>query len=176
MPNNRIVILGTSASGKTTLAQKIAAKKCIPHFQLDVLFWKPGWTETPRKEFHDKIKQAIATNNSWVICGNYNSAKQITLPVATDIIWLNYPLYKNLWRGLKRSVQRILSDGEPFAGCKETFRLTFLSKDSILLWILNSHKRRITEYTPLLTNTNFPEAKIWVVKTEADYERLLANI
>ncbi len=132
MQVHRIVIVGTSGSGKTTLAKKIAGNKNISRIELDVLFWNPNWIETPQKEFHEKIKQAVLTTESWILCGNYNAAKQITLPLATDIIWLNFPLYINLWRGLKRSMQRLLSGTESFAGCSETFSLTFLSKKSIL--------------------------------------------
>lgn len=176
MDDKRIVIVGTSCSGKTTLAQTIAAERSIPHIELDVLFWQPGWTETPRDEFHNKIRYAISSSESWVLSGNYNSAKEITLPAATDIVWLNYPLYKNFWRGLKRSFVRILSGTDAFEGCKETFRLTFLSRDSILLWVLKTHKRRRLGFEQLLTKAKFPSANIWVVRTEEEYKKLLSRL
>jgi adenylate kinase family enzyme len=176
MDGKRIVIVGTSCSGKTTLAKAIAAKRDIPHIELDVLFWNPDWTETSRAEFHNRIRHAVNCNESWVLCGNYNSAKEITLPAATDIVWLHYPLYKNFWRGLKRSIKRILSGADVFEGCKETFRLTFLSRDSILLWILKTHKRRRLEFEQLLTKDKFPFAHIWVVRTEEEYQKLLSRL
>jgi hypothetical protein len=127
------------------------------------------------EEFIEKIKHQISANpNGWVICGNYNVAKQITLPAATHIIWLNYPLYKNLWRGLKRSVKRILSNQNAFNGCRETFSLTFLSKKSILVWILQTHKGRRIEFTRLLTKRNFPQANIFIVKNERQYKKILS--
>lgn len=176
MAASRIAIVGTSGSGKTTLAKLLADKKGIPRIELDELYWQPNWVGTPEAEFHKKIRNAISASDSWVICGNYNAAKQITLPAATDIIWLNYPLYKNLWQGFKRSVKRIITGEEPFKGCKETFRLTFLSKESILHWILVTHARRRREFTALLTKENFPAARIWVIKTKADYRRVLQII
>lgn len=176
MASARIAIVGTSGSGKTTLAKLIAGKKNIPRIELDELYWQPNWVGTPEAEFHEKIKQAVAASDSWVLCGNYNAAKNITLPVATDIIWLNYPLHKNLWQGLKRSLKRIITGEEPFKGCKETFRLTFLSKESILHWILVTHARRRREFTALLTKEKFPAATIWIVKTKADYESLVQSI
>src|SRR6476620_7891385 len=100
-------------------------------------------------EFLGKIEKAIAANDSWVICGNYNVAKKITLPVATDIIWLNYPLYTNLWRAFKRSVKRIIYKEESFKGCPETWRHLLWNKQSILVWIWNTHFERKTTYSQL---------------------------
>ena len=40
----RIVVVGTSGVGKTTLAKDIAAALAIPHVELDALHWDPGWT------------------------------------------------------------------------------------------------------------------------------------
>lgn len=176
MPTIRVVIVGTSCSGKTTLAKAIAAKANIPHIELDVLYWKPGWVGTSEIDFHEKIKQAITASDSWVLSGNYNAAKGITLPIATDIVWLNYPLYKNLWWGVKRSLQRIVSNKEVFEGCKETFCLTFLSRKSILLWIWNTHSRRKAEFARLLTRKNYPAANIWIIKSSKDCERLFSRI
>ena len=73
------------------------------------------------------MEREINQNESWVICGNYNVAKQITLPQATDIIWLNYPLRINLWRALIRSLKRIFLKEEPFNGCPETVSHVFFS-------------------------------------------------
>ena len=36
----RIVVVGTSGAGKTTLARRIAALLVLPHIELDVLIWR----------------------------------------------------------------------------------------------------------------------------------------
>ena len=41
----RILIVGNSGGGKSTLAQKLGEKLTLPIVHLDVLFWKPGWVE-----------------------------------------------------------------------------------------------------------------------------------
>src|SRR5690606_37268782 len=46
----RIVILGCSGTGKSTLAQAIGARLGLPVVHLDSLFWKPGWVESERSE------------------------------------------------------------------------------------------------------------------------------
>ncbi|HRG88651.1 MAG TPA: hypothetical protein PLW44_06485 [Chitinophagales bacterium] len=176
MKNKRIVVVGTSGSGKTTLARKLAAKHNIPHIELDVLYWQPGWVETPMPEFIGKIETALHENTDWVICGNYNVAKNITLPAATDIVWLDTPLYVNLWRVLKRSVVRWLTGKESFAGCPETFSHIFLTKKSLLLWVWNTHAERRRKYTTMLTAANYPQAQIHIVKNSTEYNRALLLI
>lgn len=176
MKNRRIVVVGTSGSGKTTLARKLAAKHNIPHIELDVLYWQPGWVETPMPEFIGKIEKALHENNEWVICGNYNDARKLTLPAATHIIWLDTPLYLNLWRVLKRSLVRWLTKEESFAGCPETFSHIFLTKKSLLLWVWNTHRSRREAYRQLLTKENYSSALLYRAQIKAQYETILINV
>jgi adenylate kinase family enzyme len=47
----RVVIIGTSCSGKSHLGRILARKYQVPHVELDDLYWLPGWQERPEKEF-----------------------------------------------------------------------------------------------------------------------------
>jgi adenylate kinase family enzyme len=176
MSYKRVVVLGTSGSGKTTLANRIAARLNVAHIELDVLYWNANWTPTPMPQFLQKIRVAISENKNWVICGNYNIAKQVTLPQATDIIWLDYPLYINIWRAFIRSAKGILKQEERFYGCSDSLTRLPFSKESILLWILQTHKRRREEFTKLLTKENFPDANIFRVKNAEEYSKVLEAI
>ncbi len=42
----RVVIIGSSSSGKTTLGKKLANKLSITHEELDALYWEPNWKFT----------------------------------------------------------------------------------------------------------------------------------
>jgi GTPase SAR1 family protein len=39
----RIVVVGTSGAGKTTLARRIAAQLQLPHIELDAINWQSEW-------------------------------------------------------------------------------------------------------------------------------------
>ena len=41
----RLVVVGTSGSGKTTVAGQLALILGVPHIELDSLHWEPDWTE-----------------------------------------------------------------------------------------------------------------------------------
>jgi hypothetical protein len=66
----------------------------------------------------------------------------MTWEAATDIIWLDYPIYIVLWRLWFRTIERIRSGVKLWGmeGCVETWQSQFLSRDSLLyvspLWEL----------------------------------------
>jgi adenylate kinase family enzyme len=54
----RILVAGTSASGKTTLAARIGERLGVRHVEIDALFHGPGWT--PRETFVAEVDDFIA--------------------------------------------------------------------------------------------------------------------
>jgi hypothetical protein len=46
----RIIVAGTSGSGKTRLAARIGAALQIPHVEIDALHHGPGWVKRPEFE------------------------------------------------------------------------------------------------------------------------------
>ncbi len=144
----RIVIVGTSCAGKSTFARALAAARGCPYVDLDELYWSPGWWPRPEPEFLQAVTQAVAGEH-WVIAGNYGHARDLLWARATDIAWLNYSLPVVFWRGLRRTTARVLSGELLFHGNRESFRMSFLSRESILWWILSTYHRRRREFQGL---------------------------
>ena len=44
---NRIVVIGSAGSGKSTLSQKLGQIYSLPVVHLDKYYWKPNWVATP---------------------------------------------------------------------------------------------------------------------------------
>lgn len=55
----RIVVVGTSGAGKTTIACQIAARLGLPHVELDELHWDANWNEAPLPVFRTRVAQAL---------------------------------------------------------------------------------------------------------------------
>ncbi len=53
----KINVIGTSGSGKSTVARGITQKLNIPYIQLDALFWRADWQGTPDDLFLQKLKR-----------------------------------------------------------------------------------------------------------------------
>ena len=49
----RIVVVGVSEAGKTTLAQHLALCLDVPPVELDALFWEANWTPVSPEIFRD---------------------------------------------------------------------------------------------------------------------------
>lgn len=125
----RVVVVGTSGSGKTTLARSIAERLGVPHTELDGLHWRADWNEAPDEEMRAAIVAAVA-KDGWVIDGNYSRFQPLILARADTLVWLDFPLWVNLWRLTRRTWRRITTREPLWDGCQETWKTT-LSRESI---------------------------------------------
>ena len=149
----QIVVVGTTGSGKTTLAGELARRLEVPHVELDALHWEPGWTEAPTDLFRERVTRALS-GEAWVTDGNYSTVRDIVWSRADTIVWLDYSLPTILYRLTRRTFRRIFTREELWSGNKERVLTQFLSRDSIFLWAFKTYRRRRREYPELLS---YPE-------------------
>jgi adenylate kinase family enzyme len=171
----RVSIVGTSCSGKTTLARGISSVMGIPHFELDAIHWLPNWTPRPIDLFRAAVEEAT-TGDRWVIDGNYSKVRDIIWSRATDVVWLNLPFPMVFWRAVNRTIRRVITQEELFAGNKETLRLAFFDCDSILWWVIRSHHRRRREYEMLLHDGDHLPFTVHEIRNSADQKEILERL
>lgn len=111
----RIVVLGRTGSGKTTLARELAAALDVPHFELDALYFGPKFSTAPLDVLRERTCAAVA-GECWVVDGNKSAVRDLVWPRADTVIWLDYPLLVSLWRLGKRALWRISVLHEEVAG------------------------------------------------------------
>ncbi|NNC96341.1 MAG: AAA family ATPase [Chitinophagales bacterium] len=170
------MVIGSSGSGKTTFAKRLAQVLSISHLELDTYHWSANWTEVSDEEFKKKVHGFLAANDSWIIDGNYSQLRETIWPQADTIIWLNYPFILTFYRSLKRSIKRIILKEKLFGGNVETFKRTFFSKDSILLWVIKTHGQRRTGYPKILLKEEFANADKLIFKTPNQAKAYLSQI
>lgn len=146
----RINIIGTTGSGKSTFARRLAEKLGYPCIHMDQLFWKSGWVHSSDEEFIPKI-EAVVSGDTWVLDGNYSRTNGIKWKHADTVIWLDYSYSRTFVQLLKRTINRAVTREElwPGTGNRETFRQSFMSKDSIFIWFFKSYKTNKTRYGEL---------------------------
>lgn len=152
----RVAVVGTAGAGKTTFARALASIMGAPHIELDTIFWLPEWTPRERDEFRALTEEAVS-GDTWVVDGNYGVVRDITWSRATAVIWLNYAFPLVLGRALKRTVTRIARREQLFSGNRDTFRQAFLSRDSLLWWVITTYARRRRQYRALRDESVFPQ-------------------
>lgn len=159
MTLQRIAVIGTSGSGKTTLAKQISQQLAIPHIELDALYWEPNWVEVAEDIFQTRVLKALSSDR-WVVDGNYSPVRDIVWVKADTIVWLNYSLLVILTRLLWRTFERSLTQKELWSGNRETLQKSFFSRDSILLWAIQTYSRRRKEYPILFAQPEYSHLKI----------------
>ncbi len=97
------------------------------------------------------MAKAVA-ETTWVMDGNYSRTQDLSLGRADTLVWLDYPFFVVMWQLLKRTIRRSFRQEELWAGNKESFRVSFLSRDSILWWGIKTYRRRRTQYLRILSD------------------------
>lgn len=98
---SKILIIGSSGAGKTTLARALSLLYDTKVYHLDRLFWRRNWGNKPFDTRFDALQQ-ITQEQSWIIEGNYAYSTQPAWEMADTIIFLDLPLTLCLQRVIER--------------------------------------------------------------------------
>jgi adenylate kinase family enzyme len=146
----KIAVVGTSGSGKTTVARRLADHHGVPHVELDALHWGPGWSACPTEEFRARVHEALS-HEGWVADGSYHGKLgDSVLEQADFVVWLDLPFRTVARRVWTRTLRRIRTREELWSGNRETWRDAFVSRDSLFVWIVTTHRSRRRRYVERL--------------------------
>ena len=104
-PYKRIVVVGVTSSGKSTLAEKLSKRFGLSYIELDALNWDPNWQAAPLEVLRARVEKATQAEK-WIVAGNYHVVRDLIWPKAEVMIWLDYPLLTALWQLTRRTFRR----------------------------------------------------------------------
>ena len=141
-------VIGTTCSGKSTLAARLAQALQVPVVELDAINWLPGWVSlaaTEPEAFALQVTTATSANG-WVVAGSYaDFTRHICWPRVHTVVWLDLPLPVILFRVIMRSWRRWRSKELLWGTNREDFwrqLMLWRREDSLLWWALTTHKPR----------------------------------
>ena len=169
----RVVVVGTSCAGKTTLARRLAAILASEHLELDSVYWGPEWT--PRPDFTQTVL-AIAQRPRWVIDGNYSAVRDIIWRRSSAIVWLDYSFARVFSQALRRTVRRILTGERLYAGNRETIRSSLFHADGIPWWVIRTHGKRRRNFPELFRRPEYGHAAVIRLDNPATAETFLVAV
>lgn len=144
---NRIRVVGSSGSGKTTTATAIAERLGIPRLELDSVHWLPDWKELDPEQFRRRALEFATSHTRWVMDGNYNGRLGTTVDHLVDtFVWLDLPRWRVMAALFARTVRRSITR-ERLWGTNNHERLTSLLRwdpyKNLMRWSwINHHKNR----------------------------------
>lgn len=92
--SKKIIILGNSGSGKSTIARKLSEEYNLKHLDLDTLAWLK--TDPPqRKKIQDsqiEIERFMRDREGWIIEGCYSDLIELIIPESDELIYMDLPI------------------------------------------------------------------------------------
>ena len=172
---SRVLVLGSSCSGKSTFARDLSLITGTRHVELDALHWGPNWRARPHDELADEVRDIAQTPN-WIVDGCYFALQSILWPRATAAIWLNYPFQTVGWRATKRTFRRVSTRERLYSDNRESLVRALFSRDSILLWVVTSYPQRRQEIPEQRRRPEFSHLAVREFKHPRQASRFLESL
>jgi adenylate kinase family enzyme len=177
-PYHRIVVIGTTSSGKSTLAERLANRLHMDFIELDALHWEPNWQEAPLDVFRARVEKALRQAERWVVAGNYHVVRDLVWPKAEAVIWLDYSLWRIFWQLTRRTFARWWNQELLWGKNRENLWMHFKlwSQESLFHWLFKTYWRRKREYPMLLSLPQHQHLKLIRLGYPKETEKWLESL
>jgi adenylate kinase family enzyme len=169
----RIVVIGTTGSGKSRLAERLSQRTGLRIIELDALYWGQDWQGVPLELFRHRVEREIR-DGGWIVVGNYGQVRDLIWPAADTLVWLDLPFGLVMSRLVRRTVKRIATRENLWgSGNRETVINSFFSRNSIIYYAIKTHRRNRRRFSAECGS--LPEGKKVVrLKSHRDVERFVS--
>lgn len=166
--SERIMVIGCSGGGKSTLSRKLSSRFDLPYFSMDKeFFWLAGWVKRAKDE-ERRLITAVVDGERWLMDGTGPSTFDLRVPRAQLVIWVRMPRWLCLWGICKRALfhfGRTRPDMAP--GCLER-----VPDREFLTYIWTFEKR----FAPMVIaglDRHGPDVPVFQLKSRRDVNHLL---
>lgn len=155
----RIVVLGPSNAGKSTLAIALSRKLGIPAVHLDQFSHQPhtDWQPRPEAEFK-ALHDAAIMEERWVMEGNYTRLMPQRFARATGAILITSHHWLRFYRYLKRTLVNRSSRAGHLEGAKDSL------KWEMVHWILVKTPGNGSKYAAIIRKSELPAVECHTAK------------
>ena len=144
----RIIVLGSTGSGKTVLSNSISKRTGIPVVHLDKEYWLPNWGRPTQDEWINKLS-TLVNNEEWIMDGNYIESLDERLKQADLVIVLDIEKNKCIRGVFFRTLKGIFFKRQDLnEGCHDSFNTGYRE---LITWA----KLFKTNYYPALMHKCF---------------------
>jgi adenylate kinase family enzyme len=173
----RVAVVGSPGSGKTTLGRQLASLLDVPFVELDSLHHRPQWQEATTAELRAAVADGLAGPH-WVVDGNYRKVADLTQMRADTIVWLDLSRMLVTWRVLRRSLVRVVRRQRLWHGNRESLR-RILSRDperSIVVWTWQQHPKYRARYEAQMNESIWARAHVVRLRSRGEVRAWSAGV
>ena len=176
-PYTRIVIIGTTSTGKSTLAEQLAGQLDLHCIDLDALHWEPNWQGASLDVFRARVTEATQSGR-WVVAGNYHTVRDLLWPQAEIVIWLDYSLPLIFGRLWNRTWRRWWHQELLWGTNRENMwhHIKLWSEESLFHWLFKTYWRRKREFPELLALPEHSHLKVLRFKHPKETDEWMARV
>ena len=153
----RVIVIGSSGSGKSTFARRLRDITGLPLYYLDMIWHKPDKTNISKEEF-DKRLDDILSEDRWIIDGNYQRTLEARLKKCDTVFLFDLP------------VEVCLAGAKARIGTKREdmpWTETELD-DDFRQWIVDFPQKQLSEIYGLLEKYNDKNIVVFKSRQEAE--------
>ncbi len=174
----RVWVMGTSGSGKSSLAREIAGRLGVEHVELDGIYHQAGWVALPREEFRERVEQIVA-GDEWVVDGNYRGAlAEVVWDRVQTVVWFDLPRWRVMVQLVRRTIVRVVTRQVLWNGNREPWgNLWSVDPDkSVVAWAWTTHARNRERHLAALVDPRYRHVEFVRVGSHADGARFVAGL
>jgi adenylate kinase family enzyme len=175
----RLVVVGSSGSGKTTVARALADLLGHPLLEMDSVRHRDGWDSVGGEEF-SAIVSEFARQDRWVIDGNYTSlgTRDVVWPRADTVVWLDVPKRVVMTRVIWRTLRRMLTRERLWGGLREPLSNLYKRDpyQNIVVWAWTRFEGVRAKYETAMTDGSWRHATVHRLRTPGEVSRFLAGL
>ena len=134
----KLDIIGSVASGKTTLAKSLSETYHVPFYQKDNIVWERTLNGDIKREdkARDQLFQGIINSEDWIVEGSPRKLLRESFEKCDYIILLDIPLHKRLSRAIGRWIRQ--RTGKEKYNSRPTFRFLWYN----IKWVFEYDRDR----------------------------------
>ncbi len=165
----RVLTIGCSGAGKTTLATALHDITGLELIHLDRQYYRAGWVPCEKQEWERRVIQ-LAAQERWIMDGNYGGTFDVRMARANTVIFLDRSRWRCLYRVLLRTLRGYGRTRTDMAqGCRERFDWHFLQ---YIYHYNRSRKPKILQRLRALP----PDKEVIILNSNAGVEGFLRSV
>ncbi len=167
----RVAVIGPGGAGKSHIARQLGEAVGARVVELDRLFWRPGWVETPAPQWKEIQRQELA-QEPWVVEGLHADTMGLWLEAADTIVFLDVSPLVATWRVSRR---RLSGDDRSTApdGCEAAPAYRALIKFLLYQW---EYRRKIRPEILKILERRRGHAEIAVLRTPQEVDAFIGHV
>ena len=93
-------------------------------------------------------------------------------------MWVDYSFLRTFFQSVRRALERIRSKEELWEGTgnRETFRNTFFSRDSLLVWLLRTYPKKKRQYSALMQDARYSHIRFIRIRSPRELRVIMEKL